>query len=74
MRKISAAKSVASSPPGAGADFEHDVLLVVRILGQQQQLELLFQFRQLRLELRGLFGRHLPQFKVLLVEHGAGLR
>ena len=28
---------------GAGADFEHDVLLVVGILGQQQDLQLLFQ-------------------------------
>ena len=37
---------------GAGADFEDDVLLVVRILGQQQHLQFFFDRRQARLRAR----------------------
>ena len=36
----------------AGADFQHDVLFVVRILGQQQNLQFLFDLGKLRLEPR----------------------
>ena len=37
---------------GAGVNFEHHVLFIVRILGQQQNLQLVFDSRDLRLQLR----------------------
>ena len=42
---------------GSGADFQHDVFLVVRILGQQQNLQVLTHLRHARFQLRQLFLR-----------------
>jgi hypothetical protein len=57
MRITSAAKSEASSPPVPGAHFHENVLLVVRILRLEQDLELGFESRLLRLQVGQLhFG------------------
>ncbi len=54
----------------AGADFEHDVLFVEGILGEQQNLQLLFDPGQLRLQALHLVGGHLAQLGVGVFEHG----
>ncbi len=56
---------------GAGADFENHVLLVVGILGQQQDLDLVFDGGFARLERGDLFFGHGAQVGVGLGEHGA---
>ena len=59
----------------AGADFEHDVLFVVGILGQQQDLQLVFDLRQLAAPERAIsIFRHRAQLGVGLFQHGARLR
>src|SRR5471030_1727302 len=58
---------------GAGANFEHDVLLVVRIFGQQQNFELVFDLALFGLELRHFLLGHGPEFGVRLLKHGTGL-
>ena len=58
---------------GAGADFEHHVLVVVGIFGQQQDLELLFELKLLRLQLRHLLFGHGFELGVLFLQHGASL-
>ena len=55
----------------AGADFEDHVLLVVGILGQQQDLQLFFDLRQLRLQSRDFFLGHGAQVGVGFLQHGA---
>ncbi len=59
--------------PGAGANFEHHVLFVVGILGQQQNFELLFDLQFFGLELRHLLLRHGLQLGIRLLQHGTGL-
>ncbi len=59
---------------GAGADFQDDVLLVVGILGQQQQLQVFFDLRQPLFELRQLILRHGANVRVGLGQHGLAHR
>src|SRR5947209_7868403 len=59
---------------GSGADFEHHVLFVVRILRQQQDLELLLDLEFFRFELGHLLLRHRPELAVGILKHGPGLR
>ncbi len=54
---------------GAGADFEHHVLLVVRIFGQQQHPELLFDARQFGLQARRFLFGHGAHLGVGLLQH-----
>ena len=53
---------------GAGADLEDDVLLVVRVLRDEEELELLLGGLEPRAELRELLLRHLAEVRVLLGE------
>ena len=72
MRKISAAKSEASSPPVPARISRIDVLLVVGILGQQQHLELFFDRGfGAGLECGDLFLGHGAQVGIGLGQHGA---
>ena len=61
MRNRSAANSAAFLATGAAADLEHDVLVVVGILGKQQDLDPLVQ--------NLLFGGNLPFFVVRQIPH-----
>ncbi len=56
---------------GGGADFEKDIAVVVRILRQQQRLDLGFQFFDELLRLCNLFLRHFADRFVLVLQHGA---
>ena len=58
---------------GAGAELEDDVLLVVGILGQEQDLELLFDRFEAGLEGGELLLRHGAEVGVGLGEHGLGV-
>ena len=58
-------------PAGAGADLEHHVLVVVGILGHQQQPELPLERRDLRLEARELDARQLAHLGVGIVDERA---
>ena len=56
----------------AGADFENDVLLVVGVLGQQQDLDFFLEDGLARGEGSDFFLGHGAEFGVALREHGAG--
>jgi hypothetical protein len=73
MRKTSAANSEASSPPAPARISSEDVLVVVGVLGQQEELEALGEFGDAGFEFGDLDFGHLAQFGVLLGEHGTGL-
>ena len=56
---------------GGGADFEKDIAVVVRVLRQQQGLDLGFQFFNKLPGFRHLFLCHLADRGVFVLEHGA---
>ena len=58
---------------GAGADFEDDVLIVVGVLGQQEDFEIFLDLRLLGLELGDLHLGHGFEIGIRILEHGAGL-
>ena len=58
---------------GAGADFEHHVLFVVGILGQQQDLQLFLDLGQSRLHAHDFLVGHLAHFGIGIRHHAAGL-
>jgi hypothetical protein len=60
-------------PAGAGANLEDDVLLIVRVLGQQLQLQVFFDLRQALFELRQLVLRHGADLGIGLREHELGI-
>jgi hypothetical protein len=64
MRKIFGGEQRGFVAAGAGADFEHHVLFVVGIFGQQQDLDLLLDARQFRLQARHFFFGHGAQFGI----------
>src|ERR1039457_1359306 len=57
----------------AGADFEDDVLIVVGVLGQQQDLEIFLDLHLLRLQFRDFHFRHGLEVGVRLQQHGTRL-
>ena len=57
----------------AGADFEHDVLLVVGIFGQQQNFQVLLDLHDLRFQTLNLMPGHLAEFGVGFRQHLARL-
>ena len=56
-----------------GADFEHHVLVVVGIFGQQHDLELVFDRRHQRLQPHDLFIGDLPHLGSGIAGHRTGL-
>ena len=58
---------------GSGPDFEHDVLLIVGILGQKQYFQLVLDALFDRLETGDLVDRHLFQVGIGVGQHGASL-
>ena len=52
----------------AAADFHDGVLAVVRIRRDQEELDVRFHIRDLRLELGDLFAGHLAEVLILLVQ------
>ncbi len=58
----------------AGADLKDDVLLVIRVLGQQLQLQLFLDLRQPLFKLRQLILRHRANVGIALGEHGLRIR
>ncbi len=58
---------------GARADFEDDVLVVVRILRQEEDAQFLFDAVLLGLELGDLHLGHFAEIGILILEHGTGL-
>ncbi len=55
----------------AGADFEHDVLVVERVFRKQQHLQLFFDAHQFRFQPRDFIGGHLAEFRIGILNHGA---
>ena len=58
---------------GAGPDFQQHVLFVQRVLGQQQESQLVFECRSALAEFFDLAVGHLAQFGVAIVEQGAAV-
>ncbi len=58
---------------GAGADFQKHIAVVVRVLGQQQAVQLFFQLSQLRSIGLQVFLGHLPQVRIAILEQAARL-
>ena len=58
---------------GARANFKHDVFVVVGIFGQQQELEVLLDLRDLRLQSEDLVLRHGAHIRIGLLHHRARL-
>ena len=57
---------------GTGAHLEKHIAPIVRIFGQQQAVQLLFQLYQLRLAGRSVLFSHLTQIRVAVLEQAAG--
>jgi len=55
-------------PPGSGADFEHGVALVVRVLWQEKDLELRLELGRALLERRQLLFGELADLRVVGLE------
>ena len=62
-QKISGKKAGFVSP-GAGADFQDDVAVFIRVFGQNRQLQLLFQRRQFSIQFRKVVSGQFLQFGV----------
>src|SRR6266851_35656 len=59
---------------GAGAKLEDDVLLVVGVFGQEQDFELLFNWREARLQRGQFLLGHGADVRIGFGEHGFGFR
>ena len=74
MRKISWANSEASSPPVPARISSTTSFSSLRIFRQQQNLQILLDLRQGRLQPLDLQPRHLLHFRIGLGQHGLCLR